>query len=76
MAMAASAISTPCVNVCVIDPISALCAGCGRTTDEIAAWPLMSETERLAVMTMLGERLRSATSRSSRGGRVGGRRDR
>jgi uncharacterized protein len=76
MVMAASAISTPCVNVCVIDPISALCLGCGRTAVEIAAWPLMSETERLAVMTMLDERLRFATSRSSRGGRVGRRRDR
>jgi uncharacterized protein len=50
-------ISTPCVNVCVIDPLSGFCAGCGRTGAEITAWITMSEAERLAVMAGLGERL-------------------
>ena len=33
-----SEISSPCVKICVIDPLSALCIGCGRTGDEIARW--------------------------------------
>jgi len=63
-------ISTPCVNVCVIDPLSSLCVGCGRTGAEIGAWMTMSEAERMAVMAALGERLVAARSRSARGGRV------
>jgi len=63
-------ISTPCINVCVIDPLSALCIGCGRTAAEIGAWMTMSEAERLAVMDALGQRLVEARSRSARGGRV------
>jgi predicted Fe-S protein YdhL (DUF1289 family) len=63
-------ISTPCVKVCVLDPISALCIGCGRTTAEIAAWGTMSEPDRLAVMAGLGERLAHSRSRAARGGRV------
>jgi hypothetical protein len=62
--------STPCVNVCILDPLSALCIGCGRTTAEIAAWATMSETERIAVMAGLAQRLTEARSRSARGGRV------
>ena len=71
--MSAPALSTPCVKVCVIDPISALCIGCGRTVDEIAAWTALNEAERLAVMAGLGERLAKARSRGSRGGRVAAR---
>jgi predicted Fe-S protein YdhL (DUF1289 family) len=71
--MSAPALSTPCVNVCVIDPISALCIGCGRTVDEIAAWTALNEAERLAVMAGLGERLAKARSRASRAGRVAAR---
>jgi hypothetical protein len=63
-------ISTPCINVCVIDPLSDLCIGCGRTAPEIGAWATMSETERLAVMAGLEQRLANARSRSTRGGRV------
>jgi hypothetical protein len=65
-----STVSTPCINVCVIDPLSALCIGCARTAAEIAAWATMSETERLTVMAGLGERLTQARSRSARGGWV------
>ena len=71
--MPAAALSTPCIQVCVIDPISALCIGCGRTIMEIAAWPAMSEAERGAVMDGLAERLARARSRAARGGRVASR---
>jgi predicted Fe-S protein YdhL (DUF1289 family) len=71
--MSAPTISTPCVKVCVIDPRSALCVGCGRTVAEIAAWTAMSEAERGLVMAGLGERLVLARSRASRGARASGR---
>jgi predicted Fe-S protein YdhL (DUF1289 family) len=31
-------ISTPCIRVCILDPDTGLCEGCGRTSEEIAAW--------------------------------------
>jgi predicted Fe-S protein YdhL (DUF1289 family) len=68
--MSAPAPSTPCIQVCVIDPLSSLCVGCGRSLEEIAAWTAMSEAGRLAVMAGLGERLARARSRATRGGRV------
>ncbi|MEZ2405526.1 hypothetical protein GGC47_000230 [Bosea sp. OAE752] len=51
-----STVSTPCIKVCVIDPASGLCEGCGRTLDEIAQWSGLSEAERLAIMAELPER--------------------
>ncbi len=58
-----SAPSTPCLNICVVEPSSGLCIGCGRTTTEIAQWPGMSEPQRLAVMAILPERLQRLTAR-------------
>lgn len=52
-----SAISSPCTKVCVIDPASRLCEGCGRTLQEIAQWSRLSEAERLAIMATLEARL-------------------
>jgi predicted Fe-S protein YdhL (DUF1289 family) len=66
----ASKPSTPCINVCVLDPLSALCIGCGRTGEEITAWSTMSEPERIAVMAELDQRLTEARSRGARSGRI------
>jgi len=71
-AMSDSLPSTPCVRICVVDPVCALCVGCGRTVAEIAAWSTMTEPERIAVMAGLEARLKAARSRARRGGRVGG----
>jgi hypothetical protein len=71
--IAVPTVSTPCVNVCVLDQLSALCIGCGRTAVEIAAWATMSESERITVMAGLALRLTEARSRSARGGRVASR---
>jgi len=68
-----SAPSTPCQNICVLDPLSGLCIGCGRTGEEIAAWPALSEAERLDIMAGLQARLRAARSRKARGGRIAAR---
>jgi predicted Fe-S protein YdhL (DUF1289 family) len=52
-----TAIPTPCVNICRIDRASRLCEGCGRTLEEIARWRVLTDAERLAVMTELSERM-------------------
>jgi uncharacterized protein len=62
--------STPCIQICVIDPLSALCIGCGRTVDEIAAWSGLDEPSRLAIMAGLEARLIASRSRQARGGRL------
>lgn len=51
---------TPCIAVCIIDPKTGLCLGCGRTLPEIARWHRMESAERLAVMAALPARMADA----------------
>jgi predicted Fe-S protein YdhL (DUF1289 family) len=51
---------TPCIAVCIIDPKTKLCFGCGRTLPEIARWGQMSRDERLVLMEGLAARMRDA----------------
>ncbi|MGY3451545.1 DUF1289 domain-containing protein [Bradyrhizobium sp. USDA 4353] len=51
---------TPCIAVCMIDPKTKLCFGCGRTLPEIARWARMSRDERLSVMDGLATRMHDA----------------
>ncbi|MBR0827717.1 DUF1289 domain-containing protein [Bradyrhizobium manausense] len=51
---------TPCIAVCMIDPKTKLCFGCGRTLPEIARWHAMERSERLTVMTLLPARMAEA----------------
>lgn len=51
---------TPCIAVCIIDPGTSLCLGCGRTLPEIARWHRMQSAERQAVMTQLAARIADA----------------
>ena len=53
-------ISSPCIRVCLLDPETGLCEGCGRTREEIGRWFRMTEEERLAIMASLEERMRKA----------------
>ena len=71
--MSVDTIPTPCVKVCVVDPVSALCIGCGRTVAEIAGWAAMTEAERLVTMAGLESRLAAMRSRGARAGRAGAR---
>jgi predicted Fe-S protein YdhL (DUF1289 family) len=52
--------SSPCVRVCLLDPETGLCEGCGRTREEIGQWFRLSEEERLRIMAELPERMRLA----------------
>jgi len=49
---------TPCINVCVIDPGTRLCSGCGRSIEEIAAWAAMTDAQRKLIMRELPQRRR------------------
>ncbi|MGZ5931132.1 MAG: DUF1289 domain-containing protein [Rhizomicrobium sp.] len=51
-------ISSPCTKICVVDGVTGLCFGCGRTLPEIAKWGSLSEAERLAIMAGLAERMK------------------
>lgn len=50
-------IASPCNKVCAVDPISALCVGCGRTLAEIEGWIRFSADERARIMAELPARL-------------------
>ena len=66
------AIETPCIKICVVDPETGFCIGCGRTRGEIGGWLGMSADQRRTVMADLPERVASLTRRKSRrGGRAG-----
>ena len=68
--------TTPCVKICVVDPQSGLCIGCGRSIAEISLWPEMSDEERRAVMSGLSARTAATRTRMARVGRVGSSTDR
>jgi predicted Fe-S protein YdhL (DUF1289 family) len=51
---------TPCIAVCLIDPRTDLCYGCGRTMQEIARWPRMQSAERRAIIAGLPDRMTEA----------------
>jgi hypothetical protein len=58
-------ISSPCIRVCILDPDTGLCEGCGRTREEIAAWYGLSEEERLSIMAGLEERMAQALTQTA-----------
>ena len=62
---------TPCVNICVIDQVTRLCAGCFRSLDEIARWRSYSDAERARIMAQLPARrpqVRAEVSQISKAG--------
>ena len=44
-------IESPCISVCRYD--NEVCAGCGRTVDEVVKWFDMSDDEKQAVLNRL-----------------------
>jgi predicted Fe-S protein YdhL (DUF1289 family) len=50
-------IESPCNKVCVIEPRSGFCRGCGRNLDEIARWTALTDDERRRVIAELPRRL-------------------
>jgi hypothetical protein len=50
-------IVTPCEKICIVDPASGLCRGCGRSVAEIEHWTAYSDKERERIMSELPLRL-------------------
>jgi predicted Fe-S protein YdhL (DUF1289 family) len=59
-------IETPCIKICVIDPASGFCIGCGRTGGEIGSWMGMQPGQRREIIATLPERMMTMTSRATR----------
>jgi uncharacterized protein len=57
---------SPCVNICVMDAGTDLCAGCGRSIKEIAGWVAMTDRERRRIMRDLPARRRRARPAAER----------
>jgi len=53
-------IETPCIAVCIMDPRTNLCFGCGRTLPEIARWHRMEGAERREIIVQLPARMAQA----------------
>jgi predicted Fe-S protein YdhL (DUF1289 family) len=47
---------SPCISVCRIDAGTALCEGCLRTLDEIAAWSRLDDAGKREVWRTIGFR--------------------
>jgi predicted Fe-S protein YdhL (DUF1289 family) len=62
--------SSPCIKICVVDPVSGYCIGCGRTVAEISLWREMTATEQRRTLQALPDRLKAARSREARAGRI------
>ncbi len=53
-------VPSPCISVCAMDASSALCKGCWRSIEEIAAWSGISDAEKLKVWSRIKSRIRQA----------------
>lgn len=49
--MKQSHIESPCISICRYE--NEVCAGCGRTVDEVVGWWDMSDDEKQAVLNRL-----------------------
>jgi predicted Fe-S protein YdhL (DUF1289 family) len=53
----AAFMESPCNKICAYDPVRRICAGCGRTLDEIGGWAGLDDAERRRIMRELPQRL-------------------
>ena len=61
-------VESPCVKICVVEPETGFCIGCGRTRMEIGGWLGMSPEDRRSIMSTLPERVATLTQRKTRRG--------
>jgi predicted Fe-S protein YdhL (DUF1289 family) len=55
-------VPSPCVSICTMDAAGALCLGCFRTLDEIAAWSVLDADAKRAVLAVLASRRAAVTN--------------
>lgn len=53
-------VPSPCLSVCRMDVTRAVCEGCWRSIDEIAAWSRMADADKLVVWERIEARQRGA----------------
>ncbi|WP_223998792.1 DUF1289 domain-containing protein [Aureimonas sp. SA4125] len=56
-------IESPCTKICVIEPGSGHCLGCGRSGEEIGSWMAYSPQQRRSVMALLPARIAALSGR-------------
>jgi predicted Fe-S protein YdhL (DUF1289 family) len=61
-------IETPCIKVCVVDPESGFCIGCGRNRLEIGSWLGFSPAQRTDIIVELKVRVETSLPQARRGG--------
>ena len=61
--MISASMISPCEKICVVDPASGLCRGCGRSLAEIGDWTAYSDAQRARVMAELPQRLQAMRAR-------------
>lgn len=49
-------VQSPCISICRMHEASGWCEGCLRTLDEIAAWSVLSDADKQAVLVELSRR--------------------
>lgn len=58
-----AAVPSPCISVCKMTAAGrnepSVCEGCGRTLDEIAAWSVMTDADKVAVWAALPDRMKA-----------------
>lgn len=57
-------IQSPCEKICIVDPPSGLCRGCGRSLAEIEHWTAYDDSERTRIMGELPRRLLAMNGRA------------
>jgi predicted Fe-S protein YdhL (DUF1289 family)/acyl-coenzyme A thioesterase PaaI-like protein len=55
-----SAVASPCIDVCRMNPETGFCDGCFRTLDEIAAWSAYDDDAKRAVLARVDSRKQGA----------------
>ena len=55
-------VPSPCISVCVMDADGRCCVGCLRTLDEIAAWSVLDDDAKRAVLARAAGAPRRASS--------------
>jgi predicted Fe-S protein YdhL (DUF1289 family) len=53
---AADTVSSPCINVCRMNPNSGWCEGCWRTLDEICVWSKASTETKHTILALVSQR--------------------
>lgn len=57
--------TSPCIDVCRMDPLSGWCQGCLRTIDEIAGWGRLDDRTRLEIWGRLDARRATAAGQAT-----------